>query len=131
MESKIKIGDLVTGIYKTGKYIGIITAEKPMHYLMQVKAVLKHPAQGDLHSPKEAEVPLFHERRALSYNEQTNVPKNMIKPFDGVVPDYKESLKQSLHKLTESLSADSSPWAKRSLENLDQLQKEYFPPEEN
>lgn len=126
MESLIKTGDLVTGIYKTGKYIGIITAEKPMHYLMQVKAVLKHPSQGDLHSPKEAEVPLFHERRALSFNEQTNVPKNMIKPYDGAVPDYKESLKLSLDQLTDSLSSDSTPWAKRSLENLNQLQKEYF-----
>lgn len=118
-------GDHVTGIYKTGKYAGIVTAVRPMHILVQVKAVLKHPAQGDLHSPKDADVPLFHERRALSFNEQTNVPKNMVKPFDGDFPNYSESLRESIESLREVLSGDDSMWAQKSLANLQQLEKEY------
>ncbi|MBS2970311.1 kinase-associated lipoprotein B [Metabacillus sp. KIGAM252] len=118
-------GDYVTGIYKTGKYAGVVTAIRPMHILVQVKAVLKHPQQGDLHMPKEAEVPLFHERRALSFNEQTNVPKNMVKPLDGDIPDYKKSLRESIDQMRSSLNNDDSLWAKRSMACLDQLEKDY------
>lgn len=119
-------GDTVTGIYKTGKYIGVITEDRPMHYLVQVKAVLKHPVQGDLHSPKETDVPIFHERKALSYNEQTNVPKKMVRPYEGSVPDYQESLREALRIMKSELAEDSSDWAKRSLQNAEELEKEYF-----
>lgn len=96
--SELKIGEIVTGIYKTGKYIGELTEERPQHYLIRVLAVLKHPMQGDLHSPKDADVLVFHERRALSYREQTNIPKQMVKPFDKEVPDYQQSLKEAVEK---------------------------------
>ncbi|MTH55530.1 kinase [Bacillus mangrovi] len=118
-------GDQVTGIYKTGKYAGVITAIRPMHYLVQVKAVLKHPVQGDLHSPKNAEVPLFHERRALSFNEQTNVPKNMVKEFTGDFPEYSSSLRDALLQQREELNGDSSDWAQKSLACLQVLEKDY------
>ncbi|WP_338778099.1 kinase-associated lipoprotein B [Metabacillus sp. FJAT-52054] len=118
-------GDYVTGIYKTGKYAGVVTAIRPMHILVQVKAVLKHPQQGDLHIPKEAEVPLFHERRALSYNEQTNVPKNMVKPLEGDLPDYSMSLLKSIDQMRILLNNDESLWAKKSLACLDQLENDY------
>ena len=38
--------------------------------------------QGDLHNPKQADVTMFRQRRALSFREQTNVPKNMVKPYE-------------------------------------------------
>lgn len=121
-----KIGDSVTGIYKTGKYVGEITDIRPMHYLVKVKAVLKHPQQGDLHNPKESDVPLFHERRALAYNEQTNIPKQMVRSFENEIPDYNESLKQSLSIVKDDLDTKEDTWSKRSLENILQLEKEYF-----
>ncbi|MFL6560658.1 MAG: sporulation phosphorelay system protein KapB, partial [Bacillus sp. (in: firmicutes)] len=71
--SEIKVGQMVTAIYKTGKYIGEITEVRPQHYLVRVLAVLKHPMQGDLHNPKDANVLIFHERKALSYREQANI----------------------------------------------------------
>ncbi|MFS0881917.1 kinase [Bacillus sp. 7586-K] len=125
MEERM-IGDIVTGIYKTGKYIGEITDIRPMHYLVKVKAVLKHPQQGDLHHPKDADVQFFHERRALAFNEQTNIPKKMVKPFDGDIPDYQESLKNALTELREELMQLNTPWAEQSLSNLSRLEANYF-----
>ncbi|MGN7942895.1 kinase-associated lipoprotein B [Virgibacillus sp. 6R] len=126
MEERM-IGDIVTGIYKTGKYIGEITDIRPMHYLVKVKAALKHPQQGDLHHPKDADVQFFHERRALAFNEQTNIPKKMVKPFDGDIPDYQESLKNALTELREELMQLNTPWAEQSLSNLSRLEADYFP----
>lgn len=60
----IQIGQVVKGFYKTGVYVGEVTAVKPSTYLVQVKAVLTHPTQGDLHHPKEADVP-FSKRGGL------------------------------------------------------------------
>jgi kinase-associated protein B len=122
-----KIGEIVTGLYKTGKYIGEITDIRPMHYLVKVKAVLKHPQQGDIHNPKQVDVQLFHERRALAFNEQTNVPKQMVKPYDGQVPDYKDSLNNSVITLKNELEQMDTPWAKLSLVKLSTLEADYFP----
>ncbi|WP_100333310.1 kinase-associated lipoprotein B [Bacillus alkalisoli] len=123
--TELKIGDKVTGIYKTGKYIGEITDVKPMHYLVKVLAVEKHPQQGDLHSPKDVDVSLFHERKALAFREQTNIPKNMVKLYEGEILEYKESLVLSLEKMEEKLKEENSNWAKRSLENVQVLKKDY------
>jgi len=122
----LKVGDTVTAIYKTGKYIGEITDIRPEHYLVKVLAVIKHPMQGDLHHPKDAAVSFFHERRALAFREQTNVPKKMVKPFDEEVPDYVGSLKAAVGLLKEELTRDSSEWAQQSLRNINQLEKDYF-----
>jgi kinase-associated protein B len=121
-----KIGEIVTGLYKTGKYIGEITDIRPMHYLVKVKAVLKHPQQGDLHNPKQVDVQLFHERRALAYNEQTNIPKKMVKPYEEEIPDYKESLKDAVMTLKSELEQMDTPWANQSLVNLSNLDADYF-----
>ncbi|CAM3462562.1 kinase-associated lipoprotein B [Cytobacillus oceanisediminis] len=126
MAAEINIGDKVTAIYKTGKYIGEVTNIRPQHYLVRVLAVLKHPMQGDLHNPKEADVMLFHERRALAYREQTNVPKQMVKPFEEEIPEYKDSLKKALDKMKTELTEDSSAWAEQSLNNIESLEKDYF-----
>ncbi|WLR41253.1 kinase-associated lipoprotein B [Bacillus carboniphilus] len=122
----VKTGDPVTGIYKTGKYIGEITEERPQHYLIKVKAVIKHPTQGDLHNPNKVEVPIFHERRALAENEQTNIPKGMVKPYEGSLPDYKESLKLSLKNQLDELEQKNTPWSRKSKETLLSLKKDYF-----
>jgi kinase-associated protein B len=124
--SDIQIGDQVTAIYKTGKYIGEVTNIRPETILVRVLAVMTHPAQGDLHSHKDADVPLFHERRALAYREQANIPYKMVKPYTEEIPEYKESLKASIQKLRDQLADDDSQWAKKSLENIDTLEKEYF-----
>lgn len=125
MEDK-KIGDVVTGIYKTGKYIGLITDIRPMHYLVQVKAVVKHPQQGDLHNPKQADVQFFHERRALAFNEQTNVPKQMVKIFHEEIPDYYQSLKNAVTSMKRELEEMNTEWSKQSLSKLTVLENEYF-----
>ncbi|WP_017756270.1 kinase-associated lipoprotein B [Calidifontibacillus oryziterrae] len=126
MTTELQVGQLVTGIYKTGKYVGEITAIKRDHYTIRVKAVLKHPLQGDLHAPKESDVLFFHERRALAYNEQTNVPKSHVKPFANPVPIYHESLKAALSEQINQLEADNSKWAEESLKIFRRLEADYF-----
>jgi kinase-associated protein B len=123
--SELQIGDIVTGIYKTGKYIGELTEIRPQHYLVRVLGVLKHPMQGDLHSPKDADVMIFHERRALAFREQANIPKQMVKHFEGEIPDYQESLKDAVAKMKTDLEETSTEWADMSLKALAALEKDY------
>jgi kinase-associated protein B len=124
--SELTIGTKVTAIYKTGKYIGEITDIRPEHYLVRTLAVIKHPMQGDLHNPKEVGFGFFHERKALAFREQANIPKKMVKPFEETIPDYQDSLKSSLVKMKSDLLGDESEWAKLSLKNIEVLEKEYF-----
>ncbi|WP_456277851.1 kinase-associated lipoprotein B [Bacillus sp. AK128] len=126
MNEQLKIGDVVRAPYKTGVYIGEITNVRPEHYLVRVQAVIKHPTQGDLHNPKQVNVDLFHERRALAEREQTNIPRAMVKKYEGEIPPYKESLKEALDGYMAELKEDESEWALLSLEKLTQLEKEYF-----
>jgi kinase-associated protein B len=123
--SEFQIGEIVTAIYKTGKYIGEITEIRPQYYLVRVLAVLKHPMQGDLHNPKDADVLIFHERKALSYREQANIPYKMVKPFESEVPDYLESLKNAVAKMKQELAETSSEWAEMSLRAMESLEKDY------
>ncbi|MEH7076389.1 kinase-associated lipoprotein B [Neobacillus drentensis] len=123
--SELKIGDLVTAIYKTGKYIGEITEVRPQHFLVRVLAVLKHPMQGDLHSPKDADVLIFHERKALSFREQANIPFKMVKRFEKEVPDYLKSLKEAVAKMKKELAETDSEWSEMSLRALESLEKDY------
>jgi kinase-associated protein B len=124
--SELQIGEVVTGIYKTGKYIGEITEVRHQHYLVRVLAVVKHPMQGDLHNPKEADVQIFHERKALSYREQANIPKQMVKPFKEEVPDYLESLRQAVDKMKTELTENATAWAEMSLKSIASLERDYF-----
>jgi kinase-associated protein B len=122
----VKIGDIVTAINKTGKYIGEVTEDRNTAYLVRILAVLKHPMQGDLHNPKQTNVAMFHQRRALAYREQTNVPKNMVKPYEGETPDYHSSLKEAVSKMKETLSETDSEFNTLSLQHLEQLEMDYF-----
>ena len=123
MRETFEIGEIVTGIYKTGKYIGEVTNSRPGSYIVKVLAVLKHPVQGDLHNVKQADVPFFHERRALAFREQTNIPEQMVKKYEGEIPDYTDSLKLALETQMNSFAEDDSPFAVRSLETLEQLKR--------
>ncbi|MCK1994265.1 kinase-associated lipoprotein B [Peribacillus muralis] len=125
-EQDFKIGDKVTAIYKTGKYIGEVTDLRPAAYLVKVLAVMKHPMQGDLHNPKQTEVSMFHQRRALAFREQTNVPKNMVRIFDGEIPEYKESLSEAVEKMKHTLSEADTEWNDKSLRLLEDLAADYF-----
>jgi kinase-associated protein B len=124
--SDLKIGDIVTSIYKTGKYIGEVTDIRPQHYLVRTLAVLKHPMQGDLHNPKEVGFGFFHERKALAYREQANVPKQMVKPYSETVPSYEDSLKIAIQRLRDDLKDDTSEWSRLSLKNIASIESEYF-----
>jgi kinase-associated protein B len=125
-EQDFKIGDKVTAIYKTGKYIGEVTDIRPAAYLVKVLAVLKHPMQGDLHNPKQTEVSMFHQRRALAFREQTNVPKNMVRIFEEEIPEYKESLREAVEKMKRTLSEAHTEWNDKSLQLLEDLAADYF-----
>lgn len=124
--SELQIGSKVTAIYKTGKYIGEITDNRPQHYLVRVLAVLKHPTQGDLHSPKDADVVIFHERRALAFREQANIPKQMVKLFEQELPEYQESLLDAVKKIKSDLKETPTPWAEQSLKAMESLESDYF-----
>ncbi|CAH0344610.1 kinase-associated lipoprotein B [Bacillus sp. CECT 9360] len=125
-EDNFKVGDKVTAIYKTGKYIGELTDIRPNAYLVKVLAVAKHPMQGDLHNPRQTDVTMFHQRRALAFREQANIPKNMVKHYEEEIPEYKTSLKESMDKMKQQLSEDSKEWNQRSLEMLGELEADYF-----
>ncbi|MGJ7920091.1 kinase-associated lipoprotein B [Neobacillus sp. LXY-4] len=124
--SELQIGDHVTAIYKTGKYIGEITDVRPQHYLVRVLAVAKHPMQGDLHNPKDANVDFFHQRRALAFREQANIPKQMVKAYNETIPDYLNSLQSAVEKMKQELTEQNTPWSERSLDLLADLEKDYF-----
>lgn len=126
MMNEFVIGDKVSAIYKTGKYLGEITDIRSQHYLIRVLAVAKHPMQGDLHHPKDANVDFFHQRRALAYREQTNVPKQMVKPYTDALPEYIPSLKEAVENLKLELQEQATPWANQSLQLLIDLEKEYY-----
>jgi kinase-associated protein B len=128
MENKLEEGQIVTGLYKTGKYTGEIIAvnEARSTAVVKVLAVNKHPVQGDLHNPGTTNVPLFHERKALSFNEKTNIPLSYIKPHTGTVPEYVSSLKTAVENQKKELEEDGSAWAKKALQTLEEVEKDYY-----
>ncbi|NOU85925.1 kinase [Paenibacillus sp. LMG 31460] len=125
--SNFQIGDRVTAEYKTGAYFGeVVEVSSSMKAAVRILAVKEHPTQGDLHNPMDPSVAFFHQRRALSYQEIALIPISTIRPYAGQIPDYQDSLKRALLTQISKLS-DMEAWAGRSLQELDQLQKEYFP----
>ncbi|WDW08727.1 kinase-associated lipoprotein B [Priestia aryabhattai] len=119
------IGQTVTALYKTGKYIGEITQVRDLHYVVRIQAVLKHPEQGDLHNPGQVDVPFFHERKALAFREQANIPQKMVHLYEDSVPDYKHSLKKALELKIAEQQAKDSAFAQASINCLKELKKEY------
>ncbi|WP_421381047.1 kinase-associated lipoprotein B [Bacillus salacetis] len=123
--SGFKNGDIVTALYKTGKYIGEVTDSRPGVYVVKILSVLKHPRQGDLHNPKDVDVPLFHERKALAFRERANIPEKMVKPYEGEVPDYNDSLITAFNESKAQLESQDSDFAQKSLETLESVKREY------
>jgi kinase-associated protein B len=121
-----QVGSLVLAEYKTGRYIAELAEWAPPRALVQILAVVKHPDQGDLHQPLETDVPLFHQRRALSYREKTWVPVHAVHPYAGAVPEYGHSLAQALDEEVRLLQR-TIRWAERSLKELETLRQDYFP----
>ncbi|WP_046176482.1 kinase-associated lipoprotein B [Domibacillus indicus] len=121
----MNIDDRVTAHYKSGKYIGTITGMRPGSYTVKVLSVLRHPAQGDLHNPNEAEVPFFHERKALAFCEQANIPESALHLYEGELIDYNESLTAAVEKLEARLNEKNNAFASRSLQALEEVKKEY------
>ncbi|MET1030338.1 kinase-associated lipoprotein B [Domibacillus tundrae] len=121
----MNIGDLVTAHYKSGKYTGTITGVRPDGYTVKISSVLRHPAQGDLHNPNEANVAFFHERKALAFNEQANIPGSAVHPFEEEPGEYNDSLIAAVGKLETRLSAKNDAFSARSLEALQSVKKEY------
>lgn len=117
-------GALAKADVRSGQYIGEIVEVNGPRAVFKVLAVLKHPEQGDLHHPYNPDVAMFHERRALSYTEKTNVPLRDLKPFDGEVPDYNASLREAVAAQIAALDR-LMRWSARGLEILKELRKEY------
>ncbi len=124
-KEELFVGAKVTAAYKTGEYIGeIVELSGSAKAAVQILAVRKHPTQGDLHNPMESEVAFFHQRRALAYREIALMPLHTVQLFQGAVPDYTESLRLALAEQIRELTG-LEQWAKRSLQELEQLNREY------
>lgn len=117
---------MVIALYKSGEYVGeLLRLDKPKAKV-RVLAVLKHPKQGDLHHPNEAEVAMFHQRRALAHREVANVFATQLRPYEGgEAPDYQASLAAALRREIEEMKRLDSAFGRRSLVELEGLAKDY------
>jgi kinase-associated protein B len=120
------VGDRVIASYKTGDYIGEVVDIPGMKAAVKVLAVIKHPTQGDLHHPNQANVGFFHQRRALAYQEIALMPFDTIAGYRQEVPEYKESLRRALEQEKQELQ-NGILFAQKCLDELEKLEKEYFP----
>jgi kinase-associated protein B len=119
------VGELVLADYKSGQYIAEVVDVTPPRAVVKILAVRKHPAQGDLHHPLEVDVPIFHQRRALAYQEKAVVTLADLKAYAGEVPDYRDSLQKALDAEIRYLQKVIS-WSERALMEYRQLEKDYF-----
>lgn len=124
MEKGEEMPEIVRVSHKAGEYLGEIVERDERRALVRILAVLKHPTQGDLHHPYDPDVPLFHERRALSYTEKVWIPRQGMEPYRGEVPDYRESLKRALGEELNQMER-LARWSSRCAENLETLRKDY------
>ncbi|MGO4180644.1 sporulation phosphorelay system protein KapB [Paenibacillus sp. MCAF9] len=124
VDDSLKIGDNVRAEIRSGHYLGELVEINGPRALVKVLAVLKHPEQGDLHNPYNPDVPMFHERRALSFTEKTNVLLRDVKRHTGLIPEYNDSLRAAAEAEIASLDR-LQRWAAKGLEQMQQLLKEY------
>lgn len=123
-EHSYQVGDRVRASYKSGEYIGEIVEMMRSKAAVKVLAVVKHPAQGDLHHPYEVDGVFFHQRKALSYREIELMPFYTLSAYKGEVPDYHTSLLSALQEEID-MSRKMARWGQRSLEELEKLKEEY------
>ncbi len=124
-QTTVQVGDLVTAGYKSGTYIAEVVELVPPKATIKILAVMSHPEQGDLHHPMQTDVPFFHQRKALAYQEKVMVPLAGLVLYQGEVPLYRDSLREALEEKMAALERSGTPWAKRSLEELKQLRADY------
>jgi len=124
IDDSLQIGDNVKVEVRSGQYLGELVELNGPRVLVKILAVLKHPEQGDLHNPYNPDVPMFHERRALSYTEKTNVLLRDVKRYTGIIPEYNDSLRAAAEAEIASLDR-LQRWAAKGLEQMQQLLKEY------
>jgi len=123
-KQEYQVGQLVQVKVRTGIYIGEIYEIYSPRLVVKILAVVKHPEQGDLHHPYDPDVPLFHERRALSFTEKTTVLPRDVQSYAGVVPDYKQSLLHAAKAELEQLEK-LNRWTAQSITILDELVQSY------
>lgn len=111
--------------YKTGVYIGEKIEEKNDKSLIKVREVLKHPKQGDLHNPKQVDVAMFHERKALAEFEKVWIPTAMVKEAELSGRSYNETLKQAYNAYFQELENKETSFDKKSLETLQKAAEDY------
>ncbi|HSU79893.1 MAG TPA: sporulation phosphorelay system protein KapB [Candidatus Angelobacter sp.] len=122
-------GDLVIATYKTGEYVCRYIEERhARNAVVEVLAVRRHPTQGDLHSPNQVEVPLFHQRKALAFHEKAVVHISGLIPYEGELLDYEASLRQAFDEKMAKLALRENEWADRSIQELKDLERYYFKP---
>jgi kinase-associated protein B len=120
------VGDVVVAEYKSGRYIGrIVELSNSRKAAVEIMAVVKHPEQGDLHNPMQADVGLFHRRRALAHREIALVPLASIEPFRGPVSEYEPSLRRAVAEHKQALD-HLQRFAQRALAEMEALEKDYF-----
>ncbi|WP_077327715.1 sporulation phosphorelay system protein KapB [Virgibacillus siamensis] len=119
----ISIGDTVQVKYNSGKYIGEVLEDRGDRFLVKVHAVQKHPKQGDLHNLGQVEDVFFHERKALAHYEKMNVVRSAVRPFDGKIPDYAESLQDAIDDLKQTLLQKNTEYNELALTTLKNLEE--------
>jgi kinase-associated protein B len=123
----LNIGDRVVAPYKSGVYVGELIQLERSKAKVRMLAVMKHPTQGDLHNPMQADVAMFHERRALAYREVANVFASEVQPYEGdTVPDYGDSLKEALEAEIEAMKRLNNAFGQRCVVELQRLAADYF-----
>ncbi|ALN75936.1 MULTISPECIES: sporulation phosphorelay system protein KapB [Staphylococcus] len=111
--------------HKSGVYGVEIVERTEDQILVKVLQVIKHPKQGDLHTPNEAEGVFFHERKALSLYEKRYTTQSKLKPFDVDVMPYVESLQHAVAQLESKLKSNDTLYNQKSLMCLKALKKDY------
>jgi kinase-associated protein B len=119
------VGEHVIAAYKTGEYIGEVVDVSGMKAAVKVLAVVKHPTQGDLHNPNQANVGFFHQRRALANQEIAMMPFDTISVYRQAVPEYAESLRKALEKDKKTLQ-NAILFSQKCLQELESLEQDYF-----
>jgi kinase-associated protein B len=113
--------------YKSGIYVGELLQFQQPKAKVRMLAVLKHPTQGDLHHPNQADAVMFHERRALAFREVANVLAADTEPYNGTeAPDYTASLKSALEAEMEAMRRLDNAFGRRCLIELERLANDYF-----
>lgn len=123
---EVAIGDIVKTKYNSGTYIGKVIEDRRNFFLVEIRSVVEHPAQGDLHNPGQVEGVAFHERKALAFREKANARKRDTTLFTGDIPDYASSLKTAVESIKKQLSEEDTAYNKASLARIHDLEEHFY-----